>query len=70
MPLLLWHWRRWWLLPFGLVCCVWSIAMLLQIKNSLVDPAHIVLTLALAVNYVGQWNKIRKQNKLNKNKCL
>lgn len=65
LPLFLWHWRRWWLLPFGLVCCVWSIAMLLQINNSLVDPAHIVLTLALAVNYIGQWYKNRKQNKLN-----
>lgn len=64
LPLLLWHWRRWWLLPFGLVCCVWSIAMLLQIKNSLVDPAHIILVFALTVNYIGQWYQIRKTNQL------
>lgn len=60
LPLLLWHWRRWWLLPFGLVCCVWSIAMLLQIEKSLVDPAHIILVFTLAVNYIGQWYQIRK----------
>lgn len=60
LPLLLWYWRRWWLLPFGLVCCVWSIVMLAHKENPLVDPAHIVLVFSIAVNYVGQWYQIRK----------
>lgn len=60
LPLLLWRWRRWWLLPFGLVCCVWSIVMFAHKENPLVDPAHIVLVFSLAVNYVGQWYQIRK----------
>lgn len=66
LPLLLWYWRRWWLLPFGLVCCVWSIVMLAHKENPLVDPAHIVLVFSLAVNYVGQWYQIRKRINLNK----
>lgn len=64
LPLLLWRWRRWWLLPFGLVCCVWSIVMFAHKENPLVDPAHIVLVFSLAVNYVGQWYQIRKTNQL------
>ena len=64
LPLLFWHWRRWWFLPFGLVCCVWSIVMLAHKENPLVDPAHIVLVFSLAVNYVGQWYQIRKSNQL------
>ncbi len=64
LPLLLWYWRKWWLLPFGLVCCVWSIVMLAHKENPLVDPAHIILVFALAVNYVGLWYQIRKSNQL------
>ena len=64
LPLLLWRWRRWWLLPFGLVCCVWSIVMFAHKENPLVDPAHIVLVFALTVNYIGQWYQIRKTNQL------
>ena len=60
LPLLLWHWRRWWLLPFAVICIGWSIAMLAQTENPLVDNAHIVLVLALAVNCIGQWCQLRK----------
>ena len=57
LPFLFWRWRRWWLLPFALVCIGWSIAMLTRIGNPLVDNAYIVFALALAVNYIGQWKK-------------
>ncbi len=68
LPLLLWKWRKWWLLPFGVVCLVWCLAMLTHIGNPLVDNAHIVLVMAFAVNYMGQWNKTRNsnQNKITK----
>lgn len=65
LPLLLWHWRKWWLLPFAVICFVWSIVMLARIGNPLVDNAHIVLALALVINYIGQWLQIRKQTKHN-----
>jgi hypothetical protein len=60
LPLLLWHWRKWWLLPFAVVCIVWSIVMLMQTENLLVDNAHVVLALAFAANCIGQWFIIRK----------
>ena len=63
LPLLLWHWRKRWLLPFGVICLGWSIFMLTRTENPLVDPAHIILVLALAVNYIGQWKQLRKQTK-------
>lgn len=60
LPLLLWHWRRWWLLSFAVICLCWCLIMLTCIDNPLVDNAHIVLVLALAINYIGQWNQFRK----------
>ena len=60
LPFLLWRWRRWWLLPFALICICWSIAMLVRIWNPLVDNAYIVFALALAINYIGQLNQLRK----------
>lgn len=54
LPIFLWHWRRWWLLPFALVCICWSIAMLIRLGNPLVDTAYIVFVTAIAVNYIGQ----------------
>ena len=62
LPLLLWRWRRWWLLPFAVICIGWSIAMLIRVGNPLVESSYIVLALALAINYLGQ--KIKLQNKL------
>lgn len=61
LPLLMWHWRRCWLLLFAIICVGWSLVMLAQTENPIVDNAHIVLVLALAINYMGQWNQLRKQ---------
>lgn len=60
LPLLLWRWRKWWLLPFGIICLGWSIAMLMRMENPLVDPAHIIFALAIVVNYIGQKKKTNK----------
>lgn len=65
LPLFLWHWRKWWLLPFAVICIGWSIVMLAQTENPLVDKAHIVLALVFAVNYFGQWILMRKSKQLN-----
>ena len=61
LPLILWHWRKRWLLPFAVVFIGWSIFMLTRIGNPLVDPAHIILVLALAINYIGQWYRLRNK---------
>lgn len=61
LPLLLWRWRKRWLLPFAVVCIGWGIAMLMRIGNPLVDNAYIVFVLALAVNYIGQWYQLRNK---------
>ena len=61
LPLMLWHWRKWWLRPFALICLLWVFAMLSQMENNpLVDYAHIILVLALAINYIGQWKKSKQ----------
>jgi len=66
LPLFLWHWRRWWLLPFAVICLCWCLIMLTRIGNPLVDNAHIILVLALAVNYLGQRNQLRNKLKPSK----
>ena len=60
LPFFLWRWRRYWLLPFALICICWSIVMLVRACNPLVDNAYIVFAFALAINYIGQWNQLRK----------
>lgn len=66
LPILFWCWRKWWLLPLASIFICWSFAMLVHIGNPLVDNAYIVLALALAVNYIGQWNQLRKDIKFYK----
>jgi len=61
LPLMLWRWRRRWLLPFAVICIGWSLAMLIRVWNPLVDNSYIVLALALAVNYMGQLYQTKKQ---------
>ena len=55
LPLLFWHWRRKWALLYGIGCIVWCMAMLLCSGRRLVDPAHIVLVAAFAVNSIGMF---------------
>lgn len=68
LPLLLWRWRKHWLLPFAVICIGWSIAMLMRIGNPMVDNAYIVFALALAVNYTGQWYQVRNKQAKRTNK--
>ena len=64
LPLLLWHWRKWWLLPLAVIIICWSLIMLVRMGYPLVDNAYIVLAMALSVNYIGQWNRLRKYVKI------
>lgn len=50
LPLLFWHWRRYWAWPFVGVLVVWEVFMLLS-PHQLTDPAYLVLALAYVLFY-------------------
>ena len=56
LPFLFWKWRRWWALPFALVCAVWIVGMYLY-PHHIVDSAHLVLAAAMALCNVEIRNK-------------
>ena len=51
LPFLFWKWRKWWALPFALVCVAWIVGILLY-PHRLVDSAHLVLAAAMAVSNI------------------
>ena len=48
LPIVFWHWRRYWALPFAGVLVVWEAFMLFN-GHQLTDPSFLVLTLAYLV---------------------
>lgn len=46
LPVLLWHWRKYWIRPYVLILIIWMLGMLLW-PHQLTDPAYIILTAAL-----------------------
>ena len=48
LPLLLWHWRRYWALPYAIFLAL-GVIVLLCLPHMLVDPAFLVLALAYVV---------------------
>ena len=50
LPILFWHWRRYWAWPFVGVLVVWEAFMLLS-PHQLTDPAYLVVVLAYIVFY-------------------
>lgn len=52
-PILCWHWRRYWALPYAIVMLIWS-AIMLFLPHMLGDPTHIILALALAITLLKQ----------------
>lgn len=47
LPLLLWHWRERWAVPFAVVCVLWCLAVTVP-KYGMVDPTHLLLALSSA----------------------
>ncbi len=45
LPVLFWHWRHYWALPYAIVLAIWVLAMLF-VPSCLVDSTHVVLTIA------------------------
>lgn len=60
LPLLLWRWRKFWALPFAAIIVVWCVVVGCW-PAVLVDPAHIVLALAVAVMSLSLRNNSKKQ---------
>ncbi len=48
LPFLFWKWRRWWALPYALICIAW-IVVVLVFPHRLADNPHIALAAAMAV---------------------
>lgn len=63
LPLILWHWRKYWALPFAIIIVIWCAGVSLW-PNTLVEPAHILLAAAVAVMSYTVYNTYRKQQQL------
>ena len=55
LPLICWHWRKYWALPYAVVLALWCIVMLF-VPHMLVDVTHIIITLAFAIILFKQSN--------------
>lgn len=51
LPLIFWHWRRYWSIPFGAVCFVWAIIMCV-LPHMITDWPYIVLAISLGISYM------------------
>jgi len=50
LPIVLWHWRKYWALPYAGVLVIWVLALLIY-PHALVEQTHIILAFAFAVVY-------------------
>jgi len=50
IPLIFWKWRKYWALPFGIICALWAIAMTFM-PHRLTDWPYVILSLSLAISY-------------------
>ena len=57
LPIILWHWRKYWALPYVGVQTIWCIAMLYRLFTDqvLVDWPHIILALSFCLVLVKQY---------------
>lgn len=51
LPLLLWHWRKKWMVAYGAILVVWALCMMFA-PHSLTHPCFIILTVAIAADYM------------------
>ena len=52
LPLLAWHWRRHWALPYAVILVLWIVFILLW-PHRMTDWPYVVLTASLVLSYVG-----------------
>lgn len=53
LPAILWHWRRYWALPYVIILIIWIIVMVVY-PHIVVEWTHILLTLAFSMILVKQ----------------
>ena len=56
LPIICWHWRKYWSLPYAVVLVLWCIGMLVA-PHRLVEYAHILLALSFCVVLVKNGRK-------------
>ena len=54
MPIIFWHWRKYWSLPYAIILMVWAIVMALW-PHYIVDSSHLVFTCSFALILFKQW---------------
>ena len=63
LPLLAWHWRRHWALPYAVILVLWIVFILLW-PHRMTDWPYVVLTASLVLSYVGifvnEKNRVKK----------
>ena len=68
LPLLLWHWRKYWALPYAVIVAIWLTAMAVW-PHMLIDWAYYPLTFAVIIVLMAQTPLCEKiLNKSNKTK--
>jgi len=56
LPLVFWHWRRYWRIPFGIICLGWALVMS-TLPHLMTDWPYIVLAVSLGISYFTMTNK-------------
>jgi len=51
LPLICWKWRRYWHLPFGIICIIWAL-VLPMLPHMMTDWCYIVLAASCGIAYV------------------
>lgn len=53
LPIIFWHWRRYWAIPYASVIVVWCIVMMLW-PHRLVEYAHLILAISFTIVLIKQ----------------
>lgn len=59
LPILLWHWRKWWAGLYAIILFVWLLIVWFY-PHQLTDPAFPIITIALVIVYIKQSMKMIK----------
>jgi len=58
LPLLLWKWRRYWVLPYALIISVWAIYMLAA-PQRMVGRYYVIVAISLVLDYINIYRRTR-----------
>jgi len=51
LPLLFWKWRKYWGIPFGVICLLWALTMSL-LPHLMTDWPYVILSVALGISFM------------------